>query len=314
MSPPQDTMNLRTEPSDVNWNLLRTFCVIAEEGGITAAARRLRMSQPSVSLALQRLEEQLGCQLVFRGSRHFALTRRGEGVYQECADILRSVNRIAELSQDRNDEAFGTLTLSVISRLRSGLLDEALRLFHQRNPSISIRIEVRNSLETVRHIAEEKQGVGICLLAKPLPGVACRLLMREEFGVFCGAEHPLFGRSEVEAREPFAAFTCATEGMGLEPMALLRDGLGIGRRISASSHDLGEIRRLIIAGIGIGILPVDSVAQELGTGQIWRLHIADHVLGADVFMVFTDSGQLSVAEQRFVDTVEEIKAIYPDMT
>ena len=46
-------MNLRTEPSDVNWNLLRTFCVIAEEGGITAAARRLRMSQPSVSLALQ---------------------------------------------------------------------------------------------------------------------------------------------------------------------------------------------------------------------------------------------------------------------
>ena len=83
-------MNLRTEPSDVNWNLLRTFCVIAEEGGITAAARRLRMSQPSVSLALQRLEEQLGCQLVFRGSRHFALTRRGEGVYQECADILRS--------------------------------------------------------------------------------------------------------------------------------------------------------------------------------------------------------------------------------
>lgn len=311
-------MQLRTVPSDVNWNLLRSFCVIAEEGGITAAAKRLRMSQPSVSLALQRLEEQLGCQLVFRGSRHFVLTRRGERIHQECADILRSVNRIAELSQDRNDEVFGTLTLSVISRLRSGLLDEALRLFHQRNPSISIRIEVRNSLETVRLIAQEKQGVGICLLAKPLPGVACRLLMREEFGVFCGAEHPLFGRSEVEARdlarEPFVAFSCATEGMGLEPMALLRDGLGIGRRITASSHDLGEIRRMIIAGIGIGILPVDSVGPELASGNIWRLHLSDHVLGADVFLVFTDSGELSIPEKRFVEAVEEIKAIYPDMT
>lgn len=311
-------MHLRTERSDVNMNLLRSFCVIAEEKGITAAAKRLRMSQPSVSLALQRLEEQLGCQLVFRGSRHFALTRRGERIYQECAEILRGVHRIAELSQEHSDEAYGTLTLSVISRLRSGLLDEALRLFHQRNPSTSIRIEVRNSLETVRRIAEEKQGVGICLLTKPLPGVACRLIMREEFAVFCGAEHPLFGRSEVGARElarePFVAFSCATEGMGLEPMSMLRDGLGIGRRITASSHDLGEIRRMIIAGIGIGILPVDSVGPELDTGQIWRLRIADHVLGADVFLVFPDNGALSDSEQRFVDTVEEIKALYPDMT
>ena len=71
---------------------------------------------------------------------------------------------------------------------------------------------------------------------------------------------------------------------------------------------------MIIAGIGIGILPVDSVGPELDSGQIWRLRIADHVLGADVFLVFPDNGALSESEQRFVDTVEEIKALYPDMT
>ena len=64
--------------NDLNWNLLRSFCAIAEEKGITRAAKRLNMSQPSVSLALQRLEDQLGCQLVFRDSRRFALTLRGE--------------------------------------------------------------------------------------------------------------------------------------------------------------------------------------------------------------------------------------------
>ena len=63
--------------NDLNWNLFRSFCAIAEEKSITRAAKRLNMSQPSVSLALQRLEEQLGCQLVFRDSRHFALTLRG---------------------------------------------------------------------------------------------------------------------------------------------------------------------------------------------------------------------------------------------
>lgn len=308
----------RPAVADLNMNLLRTFCLIAEEESITGAAKRLNMSQPSVSLALQRLEEQLGCQLVFRGSRHFALTLRGERIYQECAEILRGVDRIAAMSEDRHDEEFGRLTLSIISRLRSALIDEAIRLFHQRHPSTSIRIEVRNSLETIRQITNDKEGIGICLLPKPLPGVTCRHLFREDFAVFCGAEHPLYGREEVSPREltqePFVAFSCATEGMGLEPMAMLRDGLGMGRRISGSSHDLGEIRRMIITGIGIGILPVISVTQEIEAGQLWPLNLPDHPLGADVFLVHSDTGPLSPAEQQFVDLLVELKQLYPDMT
>ncbi|MDO5641282.1 MAG: LysR family transcriptional regulator [Paracoccus sp. (in: a-proteobacteria)] len=310
-------MPQRTAIADLNWNLLRTFSVIAEEESLTGAARRLNMSQPSVSLALQRLEEQLGCQLVFRGSRHFALTLRGERIYQECAEILRGVDRIASMSADPHDEEFGSLSVSIISRLRSALIDEAIRLFHQRYPSTDIRIEVRNSLETVRQITHDKQGIGICLLTKPLPGVVCRHLFREDFAVFCGAEHPLFGRQKVSprelAQEPFVAFSCASEGMGLEPMAILRDGLGMGRRISGSSHDLGEIRRMIIAGVGIGILPVDSVTQEVAEGLIWPLNLPDNPLGADVFLVYADEAQLSIAERKFVALLAELQELYPNM-
>ena len=75
--------------NDLNWNLFRTFCAIAEEEGITRAAKRLNMSQPSVSQALQRLEDQLGCQLVFRDSRRFALTARGDAA-PHCAGRRRA--------------------------------------------------------------------------------------------------------------------------------------------------------------------------------------------------------------------------------
>lgn len=50
-------MPQRPDLSELNWNLLRSFCVIAEEKSLTRAAKRLNMSQPSVSLALQKLEE-----------------------------------------------------------------------------------------------------------------------------------------------------------------------------------------------------------------------------------------------------------------
>ena len=76
--------------SDLNWNLLRMFYMIAKEESITKAAKRLGLSQPSVSNALQKLEAQLGCQLVFRDSRHFELTTRGDKIFQECREIFHS--------------------------------------------------------------------------------------------------------------------------------------------------------------------------------------------------------------------------------
>lgn len=304
--------------ADLNWNLLRSFCVIAEEKGITRAAKRLNMSQPSVSLALQRLEEQLGCQLVFRGSRHFALTLRGEKIYQECAEIFRGVDRIAVLSEDRNDEEFGELNLAIISQLHSPLIDEALRLFHQRYPSITWRIDVQNSAETVRRVTQEKAGIGICLLTKPIIGLTCRHLFREEFSVFCGAEHRLFGKTEIDVRdlqqESVVAFTCATEGMGLEPMTMLREGLGLGNRISGSSHDLEEVRRMIVCGLGIGILPAVAVVEQVEHGELWPLKLVDQPLGADVFLVHSPQSQLTPPEQLFVDLIEELLNLYPDMS
>ncbi len=303
--------------NEVNRNLFRVFCAIAEESGITRAAKRLNMSQPSVSLALQRLEEQLGCQLVFRDSRRFALTLRGERIYQECAEILRGVDRIAGLSEDPNDEDFGTLQLQLISNLRSPLLDEALRLFHQRNPSITVRIEVQNSQETVRRIGQDKAGLGICLLAKPILGLDCKLLFREEFMVFCGAEHRLFGQPQVTARElqqePFVAFTCATEGMGLEPMVMLREGAGLGRRISGSSHNLEEVRRMIAVGLGIGLLPAAAVADEVAQGTLWPLRLSAQPLGADVFLVRHADSTPSLPERKFIGLLDELQQLYPDM-
>ncbi|MFC5737181.1 LysR family transcriptional regulator [Sinirhodobacter huangdaonensis] len=310
-------MPQRPDLSDLNWNLLHSFCVIAEEKGLTRAAKRLNMSQPSVSLALQKLEDQLGCQLIFRGSRHFALTLRGEKIYQECAEMFRAVDRIGVLTEDRNDEEFGELRLSIISQLHSPLIDEAIRLYHQRHPSISWRIDVQNSAETVRRITNEKAGIGICLLTKPLITLTCRHLFREEFGIFCGAEHSLYGRTEVTSRdlqqESFVAFTCATEGMGLEPMIMLREGLNLGNRIGGSSPDLQEVQRMITAGLGIGILPLPAAFDEQKAGRLWPLRLTDQPLGADVFLVHSPQTQPTPPEQKFIHLLEELLSLYPDM-
>lgn len=303
--------------SDLNLNLLRSFFMIADERSLTRAAARLNMSQPSVSQALQRLEEQLACQLVLRGSRKFELTARGQKVYEECGEIFRAVERIGHLTQERTVEEFGEVRIQIISNLESLLVNETLRLYHQRYPSVTWVMEVQNSQDTIKRIQTEKAGIGLCLLSRPVFSLNCELLFREEFSVYCGGEHPLFGRKEVEKRElrqeSFVSFTCATGGMGLEPMSVLSQSLGLGERISGQSPNLEEVRRMIVAGLGIGILPLTAVHDEVANGLLWPLDIKGYPLGADVFLVTHPDCAYSRAEQHFINLVQELRALYPDM-
>lgn len=304
--------------SDLNLNLLRSFHVIAEERSLTRAATRLNMTQPSVSQALQRLEEQLGCQLVYRGSRRFELTAPGQKIFEECTEIFRSVERIGVLTKDVPAEEPGEIRLQIVSNLESLLINEALRLYHQRNPSVTWIIEVQNSQETIRRILADRSGIGICLLPRPMFNLDCKLLFREEFGVYCGAEHSFCGRAQVEQRElrqeSFISFTCATEGLGLEPMSVLSDSIGLGERVSGRSPNLEEVRRMIIAGLGIGILPSMAAKKDVENGLLWRLEIAGYSLGADVFLVSYPGCVLTTPERRFIDLIDELQRLYPDMT
>ena len=305
-------------PSELNWNLLRMFYMIAKEKSITKAAKRLGLSQPSVSNALQKLEAQLDCQLVFRDSRHFELTMRGDKIYQECRDIFHSAERISILIRGATEEERGQVSYQIISNLVSPMLDELLRLYHQRHPSVMFQSEIHNSQTIVRNIQQGRLGLGFCLMSQPLVNLSSIRLFREEFRVFCGAEHPLFGMETVSVRdlqrEPFISFACATESMGLEPMSVLREGTRLGNRINGLGTNLEEVRRMIVAGLGIGILPLMSVTGDIRDGTLWPLKITDEPIGADVYLVHAPLEKLSPSEQKFVQMAQELIALYPNMT
>lgn len=299
----------------LNWNLLRTFMVIAQERNITRAAQRLSLRQPSVTYALQRLEETLRVQLVDRTSRNFALTENGEVVFRACAEIFQRVSQMTEALIADEDATTGLLRLMTVSHIPSHLIDESIRLLHQRHPAVTWQLDVANSGDIVREIAHERAPIGVCLLMKPVVGLECRPLFREEFTLFCGSEHPLFGCKEVELSElqqlPFVSFACARDGIGFEPMAMLRDGVGLGSRIVGFSGNLEEVRRLIIAGVGIGVLPRAAVEQDIASGKLYPLPILEGQIGADVYIVTNPNVTLRPVERKYVEIIEELQALSP---
>jgi DNA-binding transcriptional LysR family regulator len=288
----------------LNWNLLHTFLVIVEERSITRAADRLLVRQPSVSAALQRLEETLGGQLVQRDSRRFVLTKRGELLHKECLDIYRSVARIGEKLSEEHDELAGLVRVQLVTHMVLPAFDRTLSLMSRRHPGVTVRVEVASSQDIVRSVSQKLSPFGFCLLPNPLAGLNCRHLLREEFGILCGRDHLLYGRGDVVLHdlidEPFIALACGQDG-ALEPMVSLREGAGLGSRTVGASPNLEEVARMIAAGMGIGILQ-----DAIDAGTLWNLSGAGDGLGADLYFISSPAMEMSAAELAFQRLFEDM--------
>lgn len=292
---------------ELNWNLLRTFMVIMQEGSITGAAARLYVTQPAVSLALKQLEKGLGRQLIERGSGIFRATKAGEVLFREVVEIYGAISRFGTLVRDVNDEISGHVRLLMTSRIQTRLLDDLLRVFHRKHPKVTFRIDVMASVDVHVALQQRVGTMGICLLREPIPGLTSEVFVHQTYRLYCGPDHRLFGRSDIDAAElrteDFVSFTSDQIDGALSPLALFRAREGFAGRVVGSSANLEEVRRMIVCGLGIGPLPEHIAAQDVAAGHLWPLPPDEGIAPIDVHIVWNPQGRFNRAEQAFLDEI-----------
>jgi DNA-binding transcriptional LysR family regulator len=130
---------------DLDWNLLRTFLVLAQSRSVTDAAERLSLKQPTVSSALKRLEDRLGKRLIDRRPGRFELTSAGRLLLTEATDIHGAILRLGTAMRDVGDEVTGHVSVAMASHVISPLFDAALTDFHAAYPRATLSIEISAS-------------------------------------------------------------------------------------------------------------------------------------------------------------------------
>ncbi|MEQ8877071.1 MAG: LysR family transcriptional regulator [Phycisphaerales bacterium] len=295
--------------TNLDWNLLRTFVVIVEEGGITAAATRLLRRQPTVSVALGRLEAQIGSRLIERGGGAFRLTAAGRELYRECTEIYGSVARLADLTQSASKDLSGHVDILLASHVVTPILDQTLIVFHRAHPAVSFEVRVETSRNVLRGVLEKTAPFGICLLNRRLAKLEYQRIYREHFGFFCGPPHPLYGRRDLDISDlrGCAGVSFETDSMddALRPVAVFRRDNELDHNIVGRSTHLEEVRRLIYCGLGIGPLPVHVVRQDLETGTLWRLPPYTDPPAVDIYVVTNPASRLSRTEAAFLAALKD---------
>lgn len=285
---------------ELDWNLLRTFLVIVEEKGISSAAERLRLKQPSVSNALRRLEERLGRRLIIRKPGRFEVTPEGEMLYQEAVEIFGTVSRLEILLREKGEEVVGHVGIALASHVISPIYDEVLSQFHQRHPKATFTIEVNTSLNVANAVLQKQASFGICLVHAMHPRLEYARLFREYFGLYCGPKHRLFGRTGLSLDdlrgETSVSFQTDRLTDALRPVALMRATAQLEERRVATSTNLEEVRRMIICGLGIGSLPLHIAQGDVERGMLWRLPPYDDPPAVDVYLVWNPRSHFNRAE------------------
>lgn len=292
-------------PWELDWNLIRTFLAIVEENGITAAANRLRLKQPTVSNALRRLEDRLQKRLVLRGAGRFEITPAGRLLYDEAVEIFGSISRLSTVIRDMDEEVSGHVTLALASHVVSPLFDEVLAAFHQSHPKATLGIDVMASRDAATAVLQRQASFAICLVHRNDPRLTYQRLFREYFGFFCGPRHRLFGKSGLSLAdlrgETSVSFQTDQLTDALRAVTMMRAEAELDERVAGVSSNLEEVRRMIVAGLGLGPLPVHVARPDVDAGLLWRLPPYDNPPAVDIYVVSNPKAQLNRAEQALLD-------------
>jgi DNA-binding transcriptional LysR family regulator len=291
----------------LDWNLLRTFLAIAREGSVSRAAMRLHLTQPAVSQALRRLEEQLDLRLVDRRGPRIEVTQAGIEVRKIAEDIYGTISRLSLTDIDAGRDISGTVRIGIVSGVDFPAYDEFLAGFHRAHPRIEFESLVMRSADVVNSLQQKTLTLGLSP-RRALPArVGARVFLRQRYALFCGRHHALFGRDDLRvadlAGQPFVSFTGDKVGDHLSPLTIFRDEMGFTGRVIASSSSMAEVRRFIFAGLGIGCLPEHVVRDDIAQGRFRRLPPDEGVADVDVYFLWSQDRKPSAAEAAFVDAL-----------
>jgi len=251
---------------------LRYIVAVARERHFGRAAETCFVSQPTLSVAVKKLEEELGVTLFERGPGEVTLTPGGQSIVEQAQRVLEEASRIREIAAAGRDPLAGPLRLGAIYTIGPYLLPKLVPILRKNAPAMQLLIQ-----ENFTHrLAESlKSGeVDVILVALPFvePAVDTRAVYDEPFFVAVPKGHPWEGRKRVTSDElTRESLLLLGEGHCFRDQVLdichtvrSKDRSSLSRTVEGGS--LETIRQMVAGGVGVTVLPATSVAPGAAPG------------------------------------------------
>ena len=255
---------------------LRYIVAVARERHFGHAAEACFVSQPTLSVAVKKLEEELGVTLFERGPGEVTVTAGGHKIVEQAQRVLEEAARVREIAAAGRDPLVGPLRLGAIYTIGPYLLPKLVPIMRRTAPSMPLHIQ-----ENFTHNLSEslKNGeVDVIVIALPFdePGIATRAVYDEPFLVAVPKGHDWQDRKRISADElTRESLLLLGEGHCFRDQVLdicnvvrAKERSSLARTVEGGS--LETIRQMVASGVGVTVLPSTSIGAG-GTGDLIRI-------------------------------------------
>lgn len=245
-------------------NELKYLVAVAQERNFGRAAAKCFISQPALSVAIQKLEEELGTQVFERNKNEVTITPVGERLVEQAQRVLEEAARVREIAQAGRNQLVGTLRLGVIYTVAPYLLPDLIPALHDRAPQMPLDIE-ENVTENLE-LSLKSGRIDAVIVALPFapPGVLTEFLYEEPFQVVVPSTHKWAKRKSVSPDE-LAGETTILLNVGHCFRDQILESCPELNRADAHvprTNSLETVRNMVASGLGISVLPRDALTPR----------------------------------------------------
>lgn len=228
----------------------------------STAASHCFVTQPTLSMQVQKLEEELGVQIFDRTKSPIVTTQVGEELIQQANSILRERDKLQMIIENEKNEFGGVLKIGIIPTISSFLLPFFLKSFLNNYPKVDVVIDELTTSEIISNLHKSVLDIGILALPINDPGITVEHLFSEPFVGFIPENHRLFRKEKLDVADH-----------NVEDLLLLKEGHCLreqtlkvckisGRELNAKPHkvlfefgNLDTLVKLVQQNFGMTLLP-----------------------------------------------------------
>jgi len=286
---------------------LRTFKTVVDVSSFSVAARRLKLSQPSVSYQVKELEETLGLPLLDRLGKKVRLTEAGTLLYGYARRVLDTLGEATVALEEMRGIERGSLRVGASTTVGIYLLPAALGAFKKLHPRLVISLEIGTRDHVQQQVLNNDLDLAVVGPASKDADLAIIPFLSDELVVVAPRGHPLANRRRLTLKELSGEPFIMREPTSGSRWSLEKEARKAGAKLAVAMElgSNGAIKHAVESGLGLAVISRYAAALEFSSGGLVELDVRGFPIRRDWNIVHLRRRTLPVSVRAFIDFLKE---------
>ena len=287
---------------------LRFVVSVAQEKNFRRAAAKSFVSQPALSLAIKKIENELGVLIFERNRMGISLTTVGEKIVNQAQIVIEEVDKIKAISVTEKNTQQVEVKIGLIYSIAPYLLPSIIPLVKNSSPEIILEAEEDITTNLIKKLEEGSIDAAIIALPFVVPGIETQPLYDEPFKVLIPTKHPWNNKQKINAKELKNEKILLLDNTHCFSMQVREACPGISDKAEVQAGtSLETIRNMVASNLGISILPQSATANNYSNDLINILPFESPIPFRRVAMAFRQGSSKQSSLVKIVKSITSVK-------